>query len=1161
LGFLITNGYTEKEAFLKSIKYAFVNAGEQEETAREMIESIMPGLIFRSGASFPEGKIVSAFVPSDLNSIMDILIKTTSSSHLERVFKALKKLVSSKDEAYVRIPGLGMCFEILDEKLIREVIIEELEGRMEYGNRPVRLSAIKTLVPIYISLIRQGKEINWGRLEKKVDDRFIDVHSSAVQALSLIWHELYRQGKITFGELEARMEYETPALRKAAIQTLSRICPTRVNQGEKVSLRKLEENLDDKDRAIRKEAIQASIDAYLALLAQGQSADISKLERRLTDEDHEIRKEALHALTKIYCARINYGQEVDLYRLEERLKDEDWDVRDAAAQALGHVYRALMSRGIDVDVDKLEEKLKGEDWFAVKLAVQILTPIWSEAYMQGKITVEELENKIENDQWPVRSAVVNVLASIYPVLINRREDISLERLEEKLKSDVWDVRHTAAGALSIIWSEACKHGKITVKILEEKLGDKDPLVRQTAIKALAQIYALLSKTYRHEILTKLGEKLGDEFGDVYSIAAQAVTGMWPEAYKQGIMSLEKIEVWIEDKHWPVRAAAIKALVPVYLSRVKQKKDVSIGKLEERLQDDHADVRSAAVHALHEILVTLASGHKKELTRVLVFFKDKIDRFIKAPLTGMRDKEVELTEENLRIGWIAVQRSSSEKDIPTCVMTESSYAILEILILAYLTKHPVLLLGPTSTGKSYLTNWLACVLGFQHLSYPINPYTSKFEIIGGIKADRKGKFVWKDGILLKAAKEGLWLVLEEINLASSEVIEILNDLLITGKLIYSEAGEQKVIVPSVEFRLFATGNPVSYAQRQVLSEVFLSRFKIHYQRALTQEELSQMISTLFSIPSALAISIAQFHTILQNQADGRIIGKKERDVYVFTLRDILRLGRRLETLLRAEIFEKEFFARIFFEIYSVYLGRIRDPFEQEALVSLLDAHFGFRTKGLNLEEIIGSQSVDALFKNMSVSKGRKFIPEQEADITPTKSQERTLCLILKALINAEHVILVGKPASGKTTLVRYLAKVLQTNLYYVNLSSDSGLEDFLGSYMQTMKGKWHYQRGLLFKVMEEGSWLLIDEANLSPLSEYLNTVLDFGYITDEEGDIHYAHPHFRLFLAMNPPTIHQSRNLLSPALRSRFTEIWVEEITAAQELSNLVETWSDLNLFK
>jgi len=426
----------------------------------------------------------------------------------------------------------------------------------------------------------------------------------------------------------------------------------------------------------------------------------------------------------------------------------------------------------------------------------------------------------------------------------------------------------------------------------------------------------------------------------------------------------------------------------------------------------------------------------------------------------------------------------------------------------------------------------------------------------MKPDKKGRFVWQDGIILKAAKEGKWLVLEEINLASSEIIEVLNDYLTTGKITYSQNGQQKQIIPAPNFAIFATANPESYSQRQKLSKVFLSRWKIYYQKELAESEMAEILSSLFKIPSSIALMIARFHKTLEKQAQAKVIGKEEKDPYIYSLRDIIRVGKRVSVLLKSNLSDKEFFKQLFWELYTVYLARIRNESERQALISSLDAHFGFKMKGLKLEEIIDGQrkKITFLFDEIRVTKGDEFIPQTEADIIPTRSQEIIVTSILYAIKYNEPVLLVGMPASGKTTLIRYLAKQKQTNLFYINLSLDTGLEELLGGYVQDEKGRWYYRKGMLFKAVEEGFWLLVDEANLSSLSEYLNTLIDFGYVIDEEGNIYQAHPCFKLFLAINPPRIHTSRNLLSPSLRSRFFEIWVEEITRERELRYLVNQW-------
>jgi MoxR-like ATPase/HEAT repeat protein/uncharacterized protein YegL len=901
---------------------------------------------------------------------------------------------------------------------------------------------------------------------------------------------------------------------------------------------------------------------YLFLIKQGKDINLSRLEDRLQDEDPSVCRAVADSLSRIWYHSYRRGK-ITTETLEAKMEDTGWSLRHAAARALGLIYPSLIKQGKEVNVSLLEDNLWDKNWFVRQAEAEAVGQSYPAIIKQGhQIELGRLEERFNDKNILIRQTVALSLGRIYPALMKRGSDVNIRKLEDRLDDDDWSVRQAAAQALGRIWFHGYHQGKITLKELEKKLDDVSWSVRQAASQALGQIYPLLVKRGSAIKLKKLEEKLHDADVDrsVSRAAAIALGRIWPCSYQRKKITFDALEEKLKDDNWFVHQAAALAMINIYPALVKQDHNVDVSKLERRLKDKDWSIRQAAARSSIKISSFFILNNRETLNKVLASFNEMLGEPMGSTISGTHSRQVEISKEALTIGDLVLDREEVNENIPACVMTATGYHILEALSFGYLLKHSVLLLGPTSTGKSFLIKWLSQVLGFRHLAYAINPYTSKFELIGGIKPDSEGRFIWQEGIILKAAREGLWLVLEEINLASSEVVEILNDFLITGKIAYSENGEQKEVIPHPDFRIFATGNPESYSQRQKLSEIFISRFKIFYQKELSEEELSQVLSSLFRISASLALLIARFHISLQNQADSRIIGKAEKDPYTFTLRDIIRLGNRLGPSLKQESEDAGFLKKLFTEFFCVYMGRMRDPFEKEAMVSLLDAYFGFRAKGMDLKAILAASSEDLrpLLKSLATSRGGEFIPGHEADITPTPTQREALYLILKALINHEPVLLVGNPASGKTTLVRYLARQKETNLYFVNFSSDTGLEELLGGYIQDEQGKWYYRKGLLFKAIEEGGWLLIDEANLSPLSEYLNTLLDFGYIVDEKENVCHAHPNFRLFLAINPPSVHQSRNLLSPALKSRFAEVWVEELTSAGELASLIDTWSNVH---
>lgn len=104
-------------------------------------------------------------------------------------------------------------------------------------------------------------------------------------------------------------------------------------------------------------------------------------------------------------------------------------------------------------------------------------------------------------------------------------------------------------------------------------------------------------------------------------------------------------------------------------------------------------------------------------------------------------------------------------------------------------------------------------------------------------------------------------------------------------------------------------------------------------------------------------------------------------------------------------------------------------------------------------------------------------------------------------------------------------------------------------------------GILINAMKTGGLLLIDEISLANDSvlERLNSVFEHGRtltLSEKDGSSLIAAPGFNVVATMNPSGDFGKKEL-SPALRNRMTEIWVESYFTGLETRNLVG--SDLHV--
>lgn len=94
-------------------------------------------------------------------------------------------------------------------------------------------------------------------------------------------------------------------------------------------------------------------------------------------------------------------------------------------------------------------------------------------------------------------------------------------------------------------------------------------------------------------------------------------------------------------------------------------------------------------------------------------------------------------------------------------------------------------------------------------------------------------------MVQAVREGYWLILDELNLARTEILECLNRLLDDNRELFIP--EQQIhIKPHKNFRIFATQNPPTYSGRKTLSRAFKNRFISLKFDEITTEDTMQIL---------------------------------------------------------------------------------------------------------------------------------------------------------------------------------------------------------------------------------------------------------------------------------------------------------------------------------
>ncbi|KAK6912183.1 LOW QUALITY PROTEIN: ATPase, dynein-related, AAA domain, partial [Dillenia turbinata] len=570
------------------------------------------------------------------------------------------------------------------------------------------------------------------------------------------------------------------------------------------------------------------------------------------------------------------------------------------------------------------------------------------------------------------------------------------------------------------------------------------------------------------------------------------------------------------------------------------------------------------------------------------------------------------------GYLMITGNSKSNDFSdNYVLTKTVKQHLQNLARAiFIRRYPVLLQGPTSSGKTSLVRYLAAVTGHEFVRINNHEHTDIQEYIGSYITDASGKLVFHEGALVKAVRNGYWIVLDELNLAPSDVLEALNRLLDDNReLFVPELNE--TIRPHQDFMLFATQNPPTlYGGRKMLSRAFRNRFVEIHVDEIPDDELCTILEKRCKIPESYAKKMVEVMKDLQlHRQSSKVFAGKHGFI---TPRDLFRWAGRLRTFGSS-------YEDLAKDGYYLLAERLRDEHEKSVVQDVLERRL--RVKLVR----------DDIYKQVYVQ-----IPKRlDNGIIWTKSMRRLYFLVERCYRMREPVLLVGETGGGKTTVCQLLSIILGSKLHILNCHQYTETSDFLGGFypvrersklasefkyiseklilsnafinfpddivissdiahatstldqleliinhykqdpvsfssvtpqdlhtFEQMKcelalvhQKWQtifiWQDGPLVEAMKHGDLFLVDEISLADDSvlERLNSVLESERelaLAEKGGSALEkitAHPEFFILATMNPGGDYGKKEL-SPALRNRFTEIWVPSVSDLSELRSI-----------
>jgi midasin len=366
----------------------------------------------------------------------------------------------------------------------------------------------------------------------------------------------------------------------------------------------------------------------------------------------------------------------------------------------------------------------------------------------------------------------------------------------------------------------------------------------------------------------------------------------------------------------------------------------------------------------------------------------------------------------------------------------------------LTK-PLLIEGNPGVGKTTLVTAIAKAVGRRLVRINLSDQTDLMDLFGSdvpVESGSVGTFAWRDAPFLSAMKNGDWVLLDEMNLASQSVLEGLNACLDHRAEAYIAELDQ-TFHRHPDFRLFAAQNPHHQGGgRKGLPASFVNRFTVVYADVFKQHDLNLICKQLFPVIKEKQIAaVTRFVDKLETDVVQRQVFGAQGSPWEFNLRDTIRwlqLQTKTDSILVAG--QSYDFCDIIFR------QRFRSITDREQVEEIFSDSFA---TAIGHRSFYHNLSSDSYQVGLGLLQRASFMGA--ASTTLSSLPVAHLCTLEALMICVElnwPVLLTGTSGSGKTSLLNHLAAITGQRLVTFSMNADIDAMDLVGGYEQADPGR-------------------------------------------------------------------------------------------------------------